>query len=149
MFKNLFKKKEKSEINGKVELDFYQLLEDDYYDAYPEQWEKEDRHAVGLRFVAILEGRTDRVNVPNYKGGIVTRNYIKRGKRKLWGIGDTYKVSPERIISSEDKLLGKTSSGMEKRQLVQVLSLKESVGSIMLTEIIPGDPETTLVFRIA
>jgi hypothetical protein len=138
IFTNLTRKLRK----GK-ELTFYQELEDSFYNRYPEEWEKEKHYAVGVEFVAILNGQSDRVSISKYKGETVTFEYIKRAKRILWQVGNIYHVAERMNIATNHKLPRNGNIGTYE----QVIGPSESLGLIKLIEIIPKKTENLLVFE--
>jgi hypothetical protein len=138
IFTNLTRKPKK----GK-ELTFYQELEDSFYNKYPEEWEKEKHYAVGVEFVAILNGQSDRVSISKYKGEIATFEYIKRAKRMLWQVGNIYHVAERMNIATNHTLYQNENRGTFE----QVISPDKSLGLIRLIEIIPKKTENLLVFE--
>lgn len=75
--------------------DFWQGLNDSYYETFPELWEEDPLYVDGPKFVAILNEETSVFNRRLTSDEEVTENALIRAGRKIWEVGRVYHVRAE------------------------------------------------------
>ena len=78
--------------------DFWSCLNDDYYEAYPEEWGNSPLYADGPPFLKILNGMTTIFVRKLRDNEEIVGGAIVRARRKIWETGQNYRVRAEPFV---------------------------------------------------